>query len=139
MTFRPSYHIIILINVKFSVYYRVYDQDGILNSKGAFNNTDATLGRVAIDSITPPRNVRSIKHRIAKQEGLANHSSISVTRDLDTDEPPAEDDDHLDLGGHWLYGETPKHPIGIITSTPEENGSDDKPNAVDRTLLFHSL
>jgi len=108
-------------------YYRVFDQDGALDSKASFSEEDKTLGRLNANSIAPPHIAASIKHRIAKQEQLANHSDIALYLNLE-DDTPIENSVRVNLSIDGQGpGSTPENPIGLVIATPESPEA----NAVD--------
>ncbi|KAJ7469353.1 hypothetical protein B0H11DRAFT_1682519, partial [Mycena galericulata] len=51
------------------LYYRLYNPGGEEASARSFDTAVPALGRIKRDSIAPPRNVLSVKRRIAKVEG----------------------------------------------------------------------
>lgn len=119
----------------FSVYYRLYDQDGALDLKGAVNKSDPTLGRITVASITPPRTVKFIKHRIAKVEGLADHDHFTVLLDLNKNDSPLEDDQKIDFEGDWNLVANAESPLGLIIPS-SGNGGTTKPKTVDSMFFL---
>ncbi|EDR06356.1 uncharacterized protein LACBIDRAFT_300531 [Laccaria bicolor S238N-H82] len=64
------------------IYYRVYDEDGEVNSKTTFDRNDTSLGRVDTLSVAPPYTVASLKSRIAKAEDIVDRA-IQLFEDTD--------------------------------------------------------
>lgn len=95
------------------VYYRIYTDDGAVNLTSAFSDKDKTLGRIDVSSITPPHTVRSVKHRIAGEEGLIDHDNITLYLRLEED-LAAQDSDHINLYKDDGYGSSPIHAIGLV-------------------------
>ncbi|EDR06319.1 uncharacterized protein LACBIDRAFT_329011 [Laccaria bicolor S238N-H82] len=56
----------------FLLYYRLYDEEGEVKSKTAFDGNDASLGRVDTLSIMPPHNMASLKSCIVKAEHIVD-------------------------------------------------------------------
>jgi hypothetical protein len=54
------------------IYYRLYDEEGEVISKTAFDESDTFLGRIDTLSVAPPRTVDFIKSRIMKVEGVVD-------------------------------------------------------------------
>ena len=64
------------------VYYHVYNEEGEVNSKTAFDKSNTCLGRVDTLSVAPPYTVSSLKSRIAKAEGIVDQQ-IQLFEDTD--------------------------------------------------------
>ncbi len=96
-----------------SVYYRVYNEDGALRVRDPVGY-DNTLGRITAHSITPPHNVRNIRHRIAVNEQLPDHYKPDLY--LDMDGSPTEDGSHVSLSGDSYPGASPESAIGLVIS-----------------------
>lgn len=78
-----------------------------------FSDKDKTLGRIDVSSISPPHTVRSIKHRIAREEGLIDHDNIALYLRIEED-TPANDSDHVNLFKDDGYGSSPIHAIALV-------------------------
>ena len=59
---------------EYSVYYRVYDDDGEIASKTSFDENNPSLGRVNT-FCAPPHTASSLKNHIIKSEDVSNHAA----------------------------------------------------------------
>ncbi|KAJ7454631.1 hypothetical protein B0H11DRAFT_2287921 [Mycena galericulata] len=64
------------------LYYRLYTRGGEDKSVRSFDAAEQSLGRVKRSSIAPPRNVLSVKRRIAKVEAKTIYSFADLFTDL---------------------------------------------------------
>jgi hypothetical protein len=70
------------------VYYRIYTEDGaIISKQPADSSGDLSLGRIDIDTITPPHTIASIKLRIAKAEQLGKASGAKLFTNILSESP----------------------------------------------------
>jgi hypothetical protein len=58
------------------VYYRIYDPDGAIVSKSAFDPGNPFLGRITARSVPPPHTVISLKRCIVKAENIQDPGGI---------------------------------------------------------------
>ena len=78
---------------EFSVYYRVYDNDGEIASKTSFDKNNPSLGHVNT-FCAPPHTVSSLKNHIIKSEDVSGHAAQLFEEDS---ESAMNDSDALDL------------------------------------------
>ncbi|THG93826.1 hypothetical protein EW026_g7515 [Hermanssonia centrifuga] len=97
------------------IYYRIYNEDGALPVKNPVGS-DSILGRIIAHSVTPPHNVRNIRHRIAVEEQLPYRYKPDVYLDRDRDGSPAQDVCRVSLSGDSYPGASPESAIGLIIS-----------------------
>jgi hypothetical protein len=71
-----------------AVYYRIYTEDGATISKQpVFGSGNLSLGRIDINTITPPHTIDSVKLRIAKAEQLDNARNAKLFTDMSSESP----------------------------------------------------
>lgn len=56
------------------VHYRLYDEEGAMTSKTAFDMDDSSLGRIGMLSIAPPQTLASLRSLVMKIEGFVNQN-----------------------------------------------------------------
>lgn len=70
------------------MYYRIYTEDGaIISKQPIYGSEDLSLGRIDIDTITPPHTITSVKLRIAKAEQLDNARNAKLFTDMSSESP----------------------------------------------------
>ena len=94
------------------VYCRVHDDMGEITSKTRFDKDDASLGRVDVFSIAPPRTASSLKSRLLKEEDYLG-DDVQLFEDMGSDSC-IEDTDVLTLLGDDYPGSTEDRPIAIV-------------------------
>ena len=99
--------------VKQLVYYRVYNEDGEVESLQHFNTADNSLGRISIASITPPHTIVTLKHRLAGAESIdqAQMASMKLFKDITGQDLIKDDDDDPFLR---LTGRSESRPMALI-------------------------
>jgi hypothetical protein len=95
-----------------SVYYRLYDEDGALASKMAFDPEDSSLGRINTHSIAPPQTVSSIRSQVMRVEGFVNRI-VQLFQDMDG-EVLMNDKAHIPLQAQVYLGHHEDEPITIV-------------------------
>ena len=106
---------------EFSVYYRVYDNDGEIVSKMSFDENNPSLGRVNTLSVPPPHTVSSLKNRIIKSEDVSGHN-VQLFED-EGSESATNDSDALALLSDTIPG-IEGRPIAITYESGTTNGED---------------
>ena len=114
------------------VYYRVYDDVGEITSKTHFDKDDASLGRVDVFSIAPPRTVSSLKSRLLKEEDCPG-DDVQLFEDMGSDSC-MEDTDVLTLLGDDYPGSTEDQPMAIVCKTRAITTSPRKPPAFSKKI-----
>ena len=95
------------------VYYRVYNEDGEVESLQHFNTADNSLGRISIASITPPHTIATLKNRLAGAESIdkAQMASMKLFKDITGQDLIKDDDDDPFLR---LTGRSESRPMALI-------------------------
>ena len=106
----------------FSVYYRVYDDDGDIVSKTSFDENNPSLGRVNTLSLPPPHTVSSLKNCIIKSEDLSGHN-VQLFED-GASNSAMNDSDELTLLSDTFPGSTEDRPIAMTYEAGTKNGED---------------
>ncbi|EDR06317.1 uncharacterized protein LACBIDRAFT_329007 [Laccaria bicolor S238N-H82] len=94
------------------IYYRVYDEEGEVNSRTAFDGNDASLGRVDTLSVAPPYTVASLKSCIAKAEHIVDRE-IQLFEDTDG-EALMKDADRASFRAETFPGCLEDDPLALI-------------------------
>ena len=114
-----------------SVYYRLYDEDGALASKMAFDSEDSSLGRIDTHSIPPPQTLSSLRFQVTKAEGFVTRT-VQLYQDMDG-EVLMTDNAHLPLQTQCYPGHLEDEPIAIVCG---QESSTTPLSAVDSSLLI---
>jgi len=114
------------------VYYRLYDEDGVLASKMSFDSEDSSLGRIDTLSIPPPQTVSSLSFQVVKAEGFVTRT-VQLFQDMDG-EVPMTDNDHLPLQAQAYPGHLEDEPITIVCGE-ENQGKAGTPQFENETLV----
>ena len=107
---------------EFSVYYRVYDDDGEIVSKTSFDENNLSLGRVNTLSVPPPQTVFSLKNRIIISEDLSG-DNVQLFED-EASNSAMNDSDALALLSDTFPGSTEDRPMAITYESGTKNGED---------------
>ena len=95
-----------------TVYYRIYNKVGAINSKTSFHPDDEFLGRIDTLSVTPPHTVSSLGSRIANAEGIVKNK-VQLFEDTDSDHL-MNDNKHLPLLEQTYPGCAGDEPIAVV-------------------------
>ena len=106
----------------FSVYYRVYDDDGEIVPKTSFDEDNPSLGRVNTLSVPPPYTVFSLKNCVIKSEDVSG-DNVQLFEDEDS-ESAMNDDDALTLLSDMFPGFIEDRPIAITYESGTKDGED---------------
>ena len=96
------------------VYYRVYNEDGEVESLQHFNTADNSLGRISIASIAPPHTIATLKNRLAGAESIDKAQmafSMKLFKDITGQDLIKDDDDDPFLR---LTGRSESRPMALI-------------------------
>ena len=107
---------------RFSVYYRVYDDDGDIVSKTSFDENHPSLGRVNTLSVPPPHTVSSLKNYVIISEDLSGHN-VQLFEDEGSDSA-VNDGDALTLLSDTFPGSIEDRPIAITYEAGTKDGED---------------
>lgn len=97
------------------IYYRLYANNDALESKNPIYSTDSFIGRILFKSITPPRNVASLKRNLYKVEGFEGIPTCDLYLSL-SEKAPAEDLTRLSLDGS---GSSELDPMALVLNVTE--------------------
>jgi hypothetical protein len=115
---RPSSVKLYFLNLRFTVYYRLYSKDDALKSNNPIYSNDRFIGRTLIKSITPPRNVASLKRHLWKIEGFDGTPACTLYLSF-SEKAPAEDLTRLLLRGSLGSGSPELDPMALVVDTPQ--------------------
>ena len=104
-------------HIRFEVYYRIYAKDNALKVINPIYSNDGSISRVWIKSITPPRNVASLKRHLWKVEGFDGTPACTLYLSSSVN-APAEDLVRLPPRGLGS-GSSELDPIALVVDTPE--------------------
>ena len=107
---------------EFSVYYRVYDDDGEIVPKTSFDEDNPSLGRVNTLSVPPPYTVSSLKNCVIESEDVSG-DNVQLFEDEDS-ESAMNDDDALTLLSDMFPGFIEDRPIAITYESGTKDGED---------------
>ena len=105
---------------EFSVYYRVYNDDGEIASKTSFDENNPSLGRVNTLSVPPPHTVSSLNNHVIKSEDVSSHAA-QLFQD-EGSESAMNDSDALTLLSDTFSGFIEDRPIAITYDSGTKNG-----------------
>ncbi|KAJ7730383.1 hypothetical protein DFH07DRAFT_173728 [Mycena maculata] len=91
------------------LYYRLYSQVSEAASARSFDSAEPSLGRIDRELIPPPRNVSSVKRRIAKLEGKRIYEFAELFTDVAADRAQASQAFIADT-----YGASKEDPIVLV-------------------------
>lgn len=97
------------------MYYRLYANNDALESKNPIYSNDRFIGRTSFKSITPPRNVASLKRNIWKVEGFEGIPTCALYLSL-SEKAPAEDLTRLPPRGS---GSSELDPMALVLNVTE--------------------
>lgn len=97
------------------VHYYLYDEEGAMTSKTAFNTDDSFLGRIDTLSIAPPQTLASLRSQVMKAEGIVNQN-IQLFEDVDGEVPMNDNDAHISFQTEAYPGHDEDHPVTIVYS-----------------------
>ena len=105
---------------RFSVYYRVYDDDGDVVSKTSFDENNPSLGRINTLSVPPPHTVFSLKNCVFASEDLSGHD-VQLFDDESSDSAMS-DGDALTLLSDTFPGFMEGQPMAITYESETTDG-----------------
>jgi hypothetical protein len=104
------------------LYYRVYTQDGAVQSKNSVYPDDVSLGRTNANLVAPPHTVASIKRHLSRVEDIAGYACIKLFCDTSSAEP-LDDNSIIPILTGAGPGSTPGAPIALVVSSHAETRS----------------
>jgi hypothetical protein len=100
---------------RYPVHYRLYDEEGAMSSKTAFDMDDSSLGRIETLSIVPPQTLASLRSQVMTVERLVNQN-IQLFEDVDGEVPMNDNDVHISFQTQVYPGHDEDQPITIVCS-----------------------
>jgi hypothetical protein len=99
--------------VNLLVYYRIYADDGAIRSKTPVAPGYPFLGRIQVESVSPPRNLKAVKSRIIKVENIKDgeRSSLFLTS---YSQSPMDGADMVSILNGTGPGSTPQEPLALV-------------------------
>ena len=94
------------------MYYRIYKNYGAVRSQHSADPNDASVGRISVDSITPPHTAASIKQCISKAEKLDNSKQLQLFTSVSSTSPIGEG--HLSILTSDRPGSMPEDPMAFV-------------------------
>ena len=121
-TVRPSCFVPYLCDFTCSskVYYRLYTEDGPLESYYPIYSNDLFISRVSSKSIAPPRTVASLKKYLCKIEGYQVETGKCNLYLSLGEKTPVEDSSRLALRGNSGAGSSEFDPVALIVGVKEK-------------------
>ena len=116
-SFRKRLLLYIIIRHLFTdgqVYYRLYDEDGLLRCQHPLQNDDSGLGRISVVQIPPPHIVKSIKRALRKAEKIPESCVIALYVDIEG-ESELDDDIRIPISGSGP-GSDPSNALALVIS-----------------------
>jgi hypothetical protein len=110
----------------FSVYYRVYAEDGAIPSVNPVYSDDPYLGRISAQLVTPPHTVRNLKDSLSGVEGVPENITTSLFISA-SNQTPMDDARRVSLFAYPGLGCTPHKPIAIVAKFSGEDRNGDIP------------
>ncbi|EDR06891.1 uncharacterized protein LACBIDRAFT_328667 [Laccaria bicolor S238N-H82] len=119
---RPSYFVLYLHHLTCSgkVYYRLYTEDGPLETYNPVYSDDIFISRISSKSIAPPRTAASLKKYLCKIEGYQiEPGKFNLYLSLG-EKTPVEDSIRLALKGNSGAGSSGFDPVALIIGVKEK-------------------
>ena len=116
----------------FSVHYRLYAEDGPIESANPVYTDDPYLGRIVPKLVAPPHTALTLKHCLLSVENINNatNAKLFITT---SSQAPMDDADSLSILAQPGPGSTPTEPLALVAkfSDVARSPSDaDKPEGV---------
>ena len=138
--YRTSYHNFPYFSYRtniLKVYYLLYVDDYEMPSKVGIDPEEPSLGRIQIDSISPPQSPATIKACISRVEKIPELAYANLFSDLSSNYPLKEGYISV-LGSSDCPGLSPKKPMVIVQTPPVPDGRYAiKNRASDNFWLWH--
>lgn len=97
----------------FSVYYRVYAEDGAIPSANHVYSDDPYLGRILAELVSPPHTAISLKHCLFSVENINNETTASLFIAASS-QTPIDDASRLSILAYPGPGCTPSEPMAFV-------------------------
>jgi hypothetical protein len=118
-TVRPSYFAPYFPDFTRSskVYYRLYTEDGPLESYNPIYSNDLFISHISAKSVAPPRTAASLKKYLCKIEGYPGKGNLYLSLGEKT---PLDDSSRLALRGDSGAGSSEFDPVALIVGVKEK-------------------
>ena len=97
------------------VYYRLYDEDGLLSCQHPLQDNDPSLGRISVIQITPPHSANHIKRALRKAEKIPESSTVALYIDI-SGEHELDDETRVSTSGNGPGSESSNALALVVTS-----------------------
>jgi hypothetical protein len=98
----------------FSVYYRVYTEDGAIPTKHPTYSDDMYLGRIMAELVAPPHTATSIMRYISKIEEIDHSPKSKLFSDISSKSPMS--DGIISILTSGCPGSMPENPMAFLRS-----------------------
>jgi hypothetical protein len=95
------------------VYYRIYAEDGAIPSKTPVAPGYPFLGRIQVESMSPPRNLKVVKSRIIKVENIKDGGRTSLFL-TPYSQSPMHGADAVSILNGTVPGSMPQEPLALV-------------------------
>jgi hypothetical protein len=96
------------------VYYRVYAEDGAVESVNPVHSDDPYLGHISAELVTPPLTVISLKRCLSGVENIGGETAITSLFVSASSQTPMDDGDRMSILEDRGPGYTPNDPIALV-------------------------
>ena len=113
----------------FSVYYRLYAEDGPIELANPVYTDDSYLGRIVPKLVAPPHTALTLKHCLLSVENISNatNAKLFITT---SSQAPMDDADSLSILTQPGPGSTSTEPVALVATFSDVARSADKPGGV---------
>ena len=101
------------------MYYRLYTQDGAIESNNAIYSNDLSLGRIDAKDVAPPYTVILLKNFLCRKEGFETSDKSGLYLSV-SNYTPMEDDTRLSLVAQSGPGLYEHEPVVLIVDSINE-------------------
>jgi hypothetical protein len=102
----------------FTVYYRLYAQDGPIKSNNPIYSNNPFISRIIPRSLPPPRTAASLKRHLCKIEGFSAPESCTLYLSL-SENVPVDGGTRLSLQGDFGPGLSSSDPVALVVGLQE--------------------
>jgi hypothetical protein len=116
----------------FSVYYRVYAEDGAIPAACPAYTDDLYLGRILPELVTPPHTAANLKYCLSGFENIDENIATSLFRSCSS-QTSMDDNCRVSIFSKNFPGCTPDQPIALVAMLP---GADRRPLGAEASHLL---
>jgi hypothetical protein len=99
----------------FSVYYRLYTEDGPIESVNPVYTDDSYLGRIVPKLVAPPHTALALKHCLLNVENIDNSTDAKLFVTTSS-QAPMDDAGSLSILAQPGLGSTPTEPLALVAT-----------------------